>query len=153
MSDLQEIGINLFMVAGFGVFLWGIKDLWRVGRIFANRGISVAQVVKTRLGREGDAYTVLQFVTDDNRTVRYEQNEPLFIAPVLFAHSKGSYYAGRSYKVHYDKANPRRATVSPVQNLCYALVLMVLGAAIIHGVATSPDFRWPEVTRFWQRLG
>lgn len=137
MMELREIAEYLLLAVGLGAVVWGVRNLWRTQRILSSGGISVGEVFKTRVDREGEAHTSLRFRAQGDRVFTFEQEAPSLFSPLIFARSQIGYYTGRRYKVFYDIAQPRRATISPKLDVFHAVLLMGFGLLLTYGALAT----------------
>ena len=103
MSDPLLIGAYVFLAVGAGASLWGLRDLLKAFRILTNGGVSVGQVTETKIGKEGEAFITVRFLTDAGVPVQFRQKAPVITTPLFRANSQIALFNGREYKVFFDR--------------------------------------------------
>ncbi|MBR9865123.1 MAG: DUF3592 domain-containing protein [Rhodobacteraceae bacterium] len=143
MDDNLDILLKCVVAVGGLCFLGGGIFMARDSILIRLRhGLASGRVASTRFIRrrgsdsDRDSYVRIRFETAGGTQIQFEQAAPGGFFTIHTASSVRS-LEGQKVRVHYDTANPNRATITLMRDLCagvaFALAgLFVLGAAIFY---------------------
>ena len=145
-NDLDTL-LKLLMAVGSLVFfcggIWTSRD-WFL--ILLRKGSATGRVIDTRFIRkqgsdsDGEAYVLVSFETPDQRMLRFEQAAPSGFFTVHSAQTVQS-LKGRIVEVYYDQKKPKRASITPIRDCFWGILMSLLGLLIFLAITVA----WGEI--------
>jgi uncharacterized protein DUF3592 len=133
VDESMDIFLRLLMaVGGFGFFCGGIFMSRDAVLIQLRRGVAPGLIEATRFIRrhgsdsDREAYVSVVFEAAGRTPVRFEQSAPSGLFTMHTAASVQS-LEGCDVPVHYDRTNPRRATITPLRDVCSGIAFSLVG--------------------------
>lgn len=145
-NDLDTLLKLLMAVGGLLFFFGGIWTARDSFLIQMRKGSATGRITDTRFIRrrssdsDREAYVRVSFETSDQGTLRFEQAAPGGVFTVHSAQTVQS-LEGRAVEVHYDRKNPERASITPIRDCVWGILLSLAGLLVFLAITVA----WDEI--------